>query len=175
VYLFETERGTGPGGREPHRLFNPYVLLIFRIVLAAVFIYAALQKIGRPLAFADEIRMYEVLVEGPPLYILAIALPWIELCCGIALLTGFFIRGAALLLAVMNAVFLVVIAVRTGDVMSSDGVPFMEVYFDCGCGFGATYAWKRLIEDSFYLFFSLLLLLAPAYRFVISGRKRGFA
>jgi len=129
-------------------VFDPYLIGAFRLLIAAVFIYASLGKIGRPLMFADEIEMYGLLDKGPLLYLAAIILPWLELLCGVSLLTGIFMRGGALLLAGMNLVFLVVIAYRTAGIMSAEGTPLTGVFFDCGCGFGPTYAWKKLIEDT---------------------------
>jgi uncharacterized membrane protein YphA (DoxX/SURF4 family) len=159
--------------RESRRwIFNPYVLLVMRLVLAAVFIYAAVQKIGHPLEFADEIRMYRILDIGPPLYIVSIVLPWVELFCGIALVTGIFLRGSALILAAFNIVFLIAVSIRTAQVMSEESIGFMKVYFDCGCGFGETYAWKKLLEDIVFLVFSCVLLAAPAYRFVLQRARR---
>ena len=131
----------------------PYLLLAMRLILAAVFIYAAVQKIGRPLQFADEIRMYHILDIGPPLYIVSIVLPWIELFCGISLITGCFLRGSALILVVFNVVFLIAVTVRTAQVMNEGSIKFLKVYFDCGCGFGETYAWKKLLEDFIFLVF----------------------
>jgi uncharacterized membrane protein YphA (DoxX/SURF4 family) len=163
-----------PGERRSW-IFNPWLLLVFRLILAAVFIYTGLQKIGKPLAFADEIEMYKVLDYGPLLYCVAIVLPWIELLCGISLVSGIFIRGSALILLVMNAVFIAVIAFRTSGVMAEEGIGLFNVYFDCGCGFGATYAWKKLIEDLIFLALSCILLVAPAYRFVIIRRRRRIA
>ena len=154
-----------------HWIFNPYLLLAFRLLLAAIFIYAAVQKIGKPLAFADEIRNYGVVGYGPPLYIMAVVLPWIELLCGLSLVTGVAVRGAALILVGLNAMFFAVIAKKTIGYVS-DGTPFMKVYFDCGCGFGATYAWKKLLEDAAYLLVSFALLAAPRHRFVVSIRRR---
>ena len=152
-------------------IFNPYLLLAFRLLLAAIFIYAAVQKIGKPNAFAEEIRNYGVVGFGPPLYIMAVVLPWIELLCGLSLVTGVAVRGAALILIGLNAMFLAVIAKRTIGYVG-DGTPFMKVYFDCGCGFGAVYAWKKLLEDAVYLLMSLALLAAPRHRFTVSIRRR---
>jgi uncharacterized membrane protein YphA (DoxX/SURF4 family) len=145
---------------------------VFRVVLAGVFLYAAFQKIGKPIAFADEIRMYGILDVGAPLYIAAIVLPWVELLCGISLLTGIFLRGTAFILLILNAVFLVAVSMRTAGVMNAEGIAFTKVYFDCGCGFGATHAWKKLAEDTLFFLFSLALLLAPAYRFVLVPTRR---
>jgi putative oxidoreductase len=152
--------------------FNGHFILALRLVLAAVFIYAGIQKIGRPLAFADEIQMYRILEIGPILYIMAVALPWIELFCGISLLTGIFMRGSALILLVLNAVFLVAVSVRTIGIMGEEGIGFAAVYFDCGCGFGAAYAWKKLLEDIFFFLFSMLILFVPDYRFVLNISRR---
>ena len=161
--------GAGPGGvRWVH---NPFVLLVLRLVLAAVFIYAAVHKIGRPLAFADEIHTYGVVDYGPPLYLMAVVLPWLELLCGLSLVTGVFIRGSALVLLGLNAMFLAVIAKKTAGFMHI-GTPFMKVYFDCGCGFGATFAWKKLLEDALYVIIAAVLLAAPLHRFTIQFRRR---
>lgn len=173
--LFNSEQPAGIPGEHLSWIYNPWLLLVFRLVLAGVFIYAGLQKIGKPLAFADEIEMYKVLDYGPLLYIVAIVLPWIELLCGFALITGVFLRGSALILVLINVVFLAVIAIRTGNVMTEEGIGFMKVYFDCGCGFGATYAWKKLIEDLIFLALSCILLIAPVYRFIIIRPKRRIA
>lgn len=152
-------------------LTHPATLAALRLVLAAVFIYAALQKIGRPLLFADEIRAYGVVDYGAPLYVMAVVLPWLELVCGAALVTGIALRGAALVLACLNALFIAVIAYRA-VVLSRAGTPFFQVFFDCGCGFDATYAWKKLIEDAALLAASLVLLLAPAHRYTVPLRRR---
>jgi uncharacterized membrane protein YphA (DoxX/SURF4 family) len=162
----------GPGGTRTPFYFNDYLVLALRLILAAVFVYAALQKIGKPLAFADEIRMYGILDIGPLLYILAIALPWIELLCGLSLLTGCFMRGSVLILLGLNAVFLVAVSIRTVGIMGEEGIGFMSVYFDCGCGFGATHAWKKLLEDLAFFLFSLVILLKPEYRFVLGISRR---
>lgn len=148
-----------------------YVVIIARLVLAAVFIYAALQKIGRPLAFADEIRMYRILDIGSPLYILAIALPWIELFSGLAILSGCMMRGASLILVILNAVFIVAVAFRTHRVMLEQGVQFFKVYFDCGCGFGATFAWRKLLEDTVFFGLALTILLSSSYRLALNPWK----
>jgi uncharacterized membrane protein YphA (DoxX/SURF4 family) len=159
-------------GPSDHWFFNANVIAVMRLVLAVVFIYAAFQKIGKPLAFADEIRMYRILDIGPILYITAIALPWIELLCGLSLLSGVLMRGSALVLLVLNAVFLVAVTIRTVGIMGDEGIGFLKVYFDCGCGFGATYAWKKLLEDSLFVLFSLAILFTPRYRYVLKSSRR---
>lgn len=152
-------------------IYHPVLLLAFRLFLAAVFIYAAVQKIGKPLAFADEIHAYSVVDYGAPLYTMAVVLPWLELLCGLSLVTGVFMRGSALILLALNAMFLVVIAKRTAGAVHG-GTPFLKVFFDCGCGFGATFAWKKLLEDAVYFVLSAILLLAPYHGFTLSRPRR---
>ncbi|HUV37186.1 MAG TPA: DoxX family protein [Patescibacteria group bacterium] len=173
-YLFAPRAAGAPesGRGAGNVLYNPYVLLAFRLILAGVFIYAGLQKIGKPLMFADEIRMYGILDRGPLLYTTAIVLPWVEILCGISIVTGIFLRGSALLLLLLNAWFLVIVWIRTAGIMNAEGIAFSKIYFDCGCGFGVTYAWKKLIEDAFFFIFSCALFLAPAYRFVLVPIRR---
>ena len=166
------DASSGGRTRRPARwIHHPAALLVLRLFLAAVFIYAAVQKIGKPLLFADEIRAYGVFSLGPLVYVTAIVLPWLELLCGLSLVSGVLLRGSALALAVLNAVFIAVISYRAAVIVRG-GTPFLDVYFDCGCGFGPTYAWKKLIEDAVYLVASLVVLTAPVHRFVISLRRR---
>lgn len=153
-------------------IWHPGVVFAVRAILAAVFLYAAFQKIGKPLMFADEIAMYEVVDRGFLVYTMAIVLPWVELVCGLSLLSGIFMRGSALILALLNLMFIAVIGYRTVNIMRVEGTPFMEIFFDCGCGFGVTYAWKKLVEDVLLLAGSLLVLFAPAYRWVLYAHRK---
>jgi putative oxidoreductase len=157
---------SGSASGRPGGLFGQYVVVAMRILVAAVFIYAALHKIDKPLLFAEEIRMYRIIGFGPVLYLTAIVLPWIELFCGLAILSGLFIRGGALILTVLNVVFISVVLYRTLSIMSANGTSLMDVYFDCGCGFGATYAWKKLIEDAVLLVCSATIFFSSSYRFI---------
>lgn len=152
-------------------VFHPAVLLAFRLVVGAIFIYAALQKIGKPLLFADSIHAYGILDYGILLYLAAIVLPWFELFCGLALVCGILLRGSALLLFILNAVFIIAIAIRTGSIVQG-GTPFLEVFFDCGCGFGETYAWKKLLEDIIYLLITGAVLAAPVHKYRLSFGRR---
>ncbi|MBN2071110.1 MAG: DoxX family protein [Candidatus Krumholzibacteriota bacterium] len=160
---------------EKRRWFEtPVFILIVRVVIAAVFIYAAAQKIGKPLLFADEIKMYGILTGGPLLYIFSIFLPWLELFCALSILSGIFIRGSALIFVLLNTVFIVVISYRTVMIMRTAGTSFFDIYFDCGCGFGVTYAWKKLIEDLILLIGAIMIMRTDRYRLVprLYGRKK---
>ena len=79
--------------------------ILVRSVLGAIFIYASLDKIADPTAFAKIITNYQVL---PQLWVSATAvfLPWVEVTCGLALVFGRFEKGAAMLIILMMAVFI---------------------------------------------------------------------
>ena len=78
---------------------------LLRLGLATVFIGAALTKIADPAAFHAAILTYRALPEliAPAL---ALCLPWVELCTGIALLWPRHRRAALWLVAAMTLVFL---------------------------------------------------------------------
>ena len=80
-----------------------------RLAAGGVFVYASAHKILYPAAFARDIYNYQLL---PDAWInpLAIYLPWLELFCGLALISVRPLRrGAALLIGGMLAAFIVAI------------------------------------------------------------------
>jgi uncharacterized membrane protein YphA (DoxX/SURF4 family) len=83
------------------------VFLVLRILLGGIFVWASLPKIADPQGFADIISNYQLL---PPAMVnpAAVGLPWVEGICGILLISGRLVRGSALLVVVMMAVFTLV-------------------------------------------------------------------
>jgi uncharacterized membrane protein YphA (DoxX/SURF4 family) len=98
------------------------LVLALRFVVAAVFLTAALPKIGDPTTFATDIDNYRMLPDaliGP----FAVGVPLLEALIGLALVTGVYARGAAVLasgLLVAFAIAMVQAIVRGIDL-------------DCGC------------------------------------------
>lgn len=76
-----------------------------RILLGGVFLWACWDKIMDPPAFAQAIANYQIV---PPAManISALILPWIELACGIALIINRWVRGSALITAVLLVIFM---------------------------------------------------------------------
>ena len=85
------------------------LVLICRIFLGFLFIYASLEKILQPEEFAKQVGYYKALPFGLE-NLLAILLPWTELIVGICLLAGLFVDGATLLSIIMNLVFILAIS-----------------------------------------------------------------
>lgn len=76
-----------------------------RLVLGLVFIYASLDKIFNPQAFADIVMNYQLL-PGTLITPVAIYLPWIELICGIAIVLNIFSKGAVLIVSGLLTLFM---------------------------------------------------------------------
>ncbi|MEW5902214.1 MAG: MauE/DoxX family redox-associated membrane protein [Acidobacteriota bacterium] len=82
-----------------------WLLLGFRLVVGAVFVWAGILKIAGPLDFAQNIENYRFFPRGL-VFPIALILPWIEVVSGAFLIVGFFKRSAALLLALLLAGFI---------------------------------------------------------------------
>jgi uncharacterized membrane protein YphA (DoxX/SURF4 family) len=86
-------------------LRSPRLQLVLRLLLGAYFVYASLDKIAAPAAFARVVYQWQVL--GPvPSNLLAATLPWVEILAGGLLILGVWRREAALVIALLLVVFL---------------------------------------------------------------------
>ena len=84
---------------------HPRLELGLRLLLGAFFVYASLDKIWNPAAFAKIVYQWQVV--GPvPSNLVAVTLPWVELLAGLLLLAGIWRRESALVTALMLVVFL---------------------------------------------------------------------
>ena len=92
------------------------------------------------------------------LNLVAVLLPWVEIVCGICFLTGLWLMGSAALLSGLNGVFIFAIAYRAWLIMSSTGVSFFDLSYDCGCGFGVVYIPMKIIENLLLLCAGLIIL-----------------
>ena len=99
-----------------------YLVIICRLILGGVFIYASLDKIANPAEFAKAVGNYHVLPFGLE-NLLAITLPWLELFAGICHKIGVFIDGATVLVVLMNIVFIFAISQALARGIS----------IECGC------------------------------------------
>ncbi len=102
--------------------FKGPVVLISRLILGAVFIYASLDKIMNPDDFAKAIGNYHVLPFGLE-NLLALVLPWVELLTGLCLIIGVMVDGATVLIILMNIIFIFAISQALARGIS----------IECGC------------------------------------------
>lgn len=83
--------------------------LVCRWTVGVVFLWACLDKLIHPVAFAQNIANYRM-VPMPLLHPFAWLLPVAEAVVAVALIVGWHRRGAALLAAAMTVVFIIAIA-----------------------------------------------------------------
>jgi putative oxidoreductase len=115
-----------------------------RVILATVFIYAAISKLGSPQEFADSIEAYRILPFSV-INIIALGLPLFEFTCGIFVLSGFLLRLGLLGTVSMLMVF----------IFAMTAALLKGLTIDCGC-FGAhswldSNPWIALIRDAILL------------------------
>ena len=98
------------------------MMLIARLVLAFVFIYASIDKIIDPLSFSDTIDNYHI---SPYQLnnIAALIIPWLELIIGICLLINVFLTGASFISIGLLVFFIIIISQAL----------FRGINIDCGC------------------------------------------
>lgn len=101
------------------------IILLFRLYIGGLFIYASIHKIEGPANFAETIAGFEVLPHWS-INAVAVVLPWIEFWGGVFLVLGVFVRSSALVLGILLAFF--------------SAATFLNVHrgvnIDCGCFLG---------------------------------------
>lgn len=135
-----------------------WMLLACRLVLGGVFVYASLDKITHPGAFADILYNYQ-LIPAWMIHPLAVWLPWLELVAGIFLVAGVFVHGAALVLGGLLMVFIAALGINLLRGLS----------IDCGC---FTTAAGTHTGGMIELIIRDLLLLIPAFLIIRRGLTR---
>lgn len=141
--------------------------LAIRIVVGAVFIYAAWSKIARPIDFAWNIAMYQML-HYRYIYLLAVILPWVELICGVTLICGIWTRGSAVVVCGMCVMFIwaLLFAINHEIEMTS-----------CGCfsqaGAKALNEHKQTVGTSL-LYRDIAMLFATGYVWLFDSGRIGF-
>src|SRR5436190_21908948 len=83
-----------------------------RWLLGGLFLYMGLNKALHPVEFLKLLRQYDLLHHHLLLNLVAAALPWFEIFCGMLLLLGVAVRGAATMLVAMLVPFTIVILLR---------------------------------------------------------------
>ncbi|MBN2266049.1 MAG: DoxX family membrane protein [Candidatus Aminicenantes bacterium] len=132
---------------------NKTLLLVFRVVLGGLFVYAGVVKIADPLDFAQDIRNYRLVGQALS-FVAALVLPWLEILAGAFLVLGVWKRGAVLVITGLLVFFIVLTLVTMARGLD----------VDCGC-FGAVSrksGWGVVLEDLGMLYLGLCLLFEKA-------------
>ncbi|MGB7749261.1 MAG: MauE/DoxX family redox-associated membrane protein [Verrucomicrobiia bacterium] len=141
--------------------------ILGRWVLGAAFLYLGLNKALHPVDFLKLLRQYELLQSPLALNVLASVLPWFEVFCGLLLLLGVAVRGAAVILLVMLGLFTGVVLQRAEAMHTMLSIPFCAVKFDCGCGTGEVLICRKLIENGLLMLLSGCQLMGYGRQFCI--------
>jgi len=121
---------------------NPYLILIIRLILGVIFVYASYDKILDPDKFARDINNFHIVPFGLENSI-AIVLPWLELLIGLGLIFGFFIDGSSVISGALLVLFNIMIlqAMLRG------------FNIECGCGLkeGQMVGLSKLLENFVFM------------------------
>lgn len=134
---------------------------IARWIVGAAFVYLGAVKASDPVAFLKQVQAYELVRDPTLLRATAAFLPWVEIVCGLALISGVARRGAALLCLLMLLGFTGAVAHRGVELARERQERFCLVRFDCGCGTGEVAVCNKLVENTVLIGLTFLPLLAP--------------
>jgi putative oxidoreductase len=80
---------------------------VLAIIIGGLFVYAGAVKVIDPVAFARDIDNYKMLPWSISVW-LGLYLSWLEILCGLALITRVLFRGGVLVLAALMALFVII-------------------------------------------------------------------
>ena len=127
---------------------HPWLILVIRILLGIIFLYASYDKIMDPGKFARSVANYHIVPFGLENSI-AIILPWLELFIGVGLIAGIMVDGAAGITGSLLVIFILLIlqAILRG------------FNIECGCGLkeGEMVGWTKILENIVFLFASWMV------------------
>jgi uncharacterized membrane protein YphA (DoxX/SURF4 family) len=103
-------------------LLNKWFLLVVRIAIGAVFIYAGISKFLSPQQFADSIASFQLLPDIL-INLLALGLPPTEILAGLMMISGWHWRSANLAILGLTLIFAVALAQGLAR----------GLQVDCGC------------------------------------------
>jgi uncharacterized membrane protein YphA (DoxX/SURF4 family) len=143
-----------PGkGRWAALVLNKQIVMIFRLLLAAIFLFASIAKLVNIERYSvAAVDNFGILPMGLA-HLFGLALPFIELLCGLGLFLGILTRLSALGSALMSISFFI-----AKTIVFAQGRNV-----DCGC-FGGTIG--LLVSESIFMdipmfFFALVVMWAP--------------
>jgi uncharacterized membrane protein YphA (DoxX/SURF4 family) len=113
-------------------------LIAARLAMAGIFIYASIDKIAHPAAFAKDVYNYQILPDAW-VNLTALVLPWLELVLGLCLLAGVWMHGALL---AANGLLLVFFAALVFN---------MARGLDVNCGCFSTGSEAPTMSTTYYL------------------------
>jgi len=139
-----------------------------RWLLGVLFIWAAISKLANPTQFLASTLAYEMPLPDVLTRLAAMAVPWVELLCGLILLANVWTESALALSLVMFVAFIY----ATGQAW------FRGLDISCGCfdlhmlGIGSGSPIVRFIESARFAFFRNIALTAAVVYLLIPALRR---
>ena len=127
------------------------------LLFGGIFGYSGIMKLGDPGLFLVDIRGFDMLPD-PFAAWLALLLPWIEIICGLAVISGLFRSGGLLVLNLSLVMFFGAIAYAQ----------FRGLDIKCGC-FGASQGVSNYLE--LYIRDGVLLLVGAALLLTVNKKS----
>lgn len=137
------------------------IALCARLILGIVFIYASIDKISHPEAFAEAVYNYQIL-PGFLINLTAIVLPWLELILGLFLIIGLFREGSACIVTGLLVIFF--------GAMVFNLARGLDIH--CGC-FSTSTEGTNKAPMAWYVFRDGLFLIPALYLFYQTFRGSG--
>ncbi len=135
--------------------------LCAHLILGAVFIYASIDKILHPAAFAKAIYNYQILPDTL-INLTAVMLPWLELIVGLFLIIGLFREGSVCIATLLMLVFL--------GAMIFNLARGLDIH--CGC-FSTSADGESNVPMAWNVIRDGLFLIPALYLFCRTFRRRG--
>ncbi len=132
------------------------IILLLRLTLGGLFIYASLHKIRNTIQFKDMISKYEILPYWM-INITSIVLPWLEFLIGAFLIVGIFVRSCAIMQCSLLIIFILAISLNIARGLT--------IY--CGCFTENTIS----STNYWHIIFNGILLMMVAILFVMERRR----
>ena len=148
-------------------------LVVARLFLGVAFFYLGLVKASDPVAFLKQVRAYELVNQPLLLNSVAVILPWLEMLCGVLLVSGVALRGTALVTLALLVFFTAAVANRGLALAREQDTRLCVIKFDCGCGTGEVFVCNKLVENSLLIGLAVLPLIRPRQRFALGREGAG--
>ncbi len=157
------------------RLALDYGTVLARWWVGGMFVYMGMNKALHPEQFLKLVEQYKLVTNPFVLNSIGAVLPWFEVFCGLLLIAGIAVRGAALVLVGMLVPFTILVTKRALEIAGAKALAFCAVKFDCGCGNGEVFICNKLVENGLMIVLCCWFLLGRgrqlAARFELAGTK----
>ena len=127
-----------------------YLSLLLRYYLGFLFITVGVSKISHTSGFAESVASYQIIPYWSVNFV-AVALPWVELVCGMLLVIGLRTRAVAVIISILLFTF------ATGILINL--VRGSTIYCGCFSNLGDKISWWDIPRDLLWALFAVQIFL----------------